>query len=185
MMSGGWGVEAAALLAGLVVATVMTPAGVSGAVRLLPFHVSVLGTPSPAGTPTNLLYKVVPTLGGLWRYWQQGQRVGSVIRVELLPDRRPFQAVVALVLVPTGLWLLLGHTRSPSAPQITLPTGVLVTLAAGIGCVGGIRRRASALRAGGRAKMPPTSSETIGYANGSTPVLAQPEKPVPNGPCAG
>ena len=41
--------------------------------RLLQFQVSAMGTPSPAGTPTNLLYIVVPTLGGLWRYWQQRQ----------------------------------------------------------------------------------------------------------------
>jgi hypothetical protein len=30
-------------------------------VLLLPFQVSVLGTPSPAVTPTNLLYNVVAT----------------------------------------------------------------------------------------------------------------------------
>jgi hypothetical protein len=34
------------------------PAGVSGAVLLLPLQVSVLGVPSPAVTPTNLLFKV-------------------------------------------------------------------------------------------------------------------------------
>ena len=38
-----------------------TPVGISGAVLLLPFQVSVLGTPSPAVTPTNLLYNVVST----------------------------------------------------------------------------------------------------------------------------
>lgn len=138
-----------------MVATVTTPAGVSGAVLLLPFQVSVLGTPSPAVTPTNLLYNVVATPGGLWRYWQQGQRggslllplvsgtlpgvvVGSVIRVELLPAPRPFEAVVGLVLVPMGVWLLLAHTRSLSVEPLALPTGVVVALAAGVGCVGGI-----------------------------------------------
>jgi hypothetical protein len=42
---------------------VTTPAGVSGAVLLLPFQVSVLGTPSPSVTPTNLLYNVVASPG--------------------------------------------------------------------------------------------------------------------------
>jgi uncharacterized protein len=37
-------------------------------VLLLPFQVSVLGTPSPAVTPTNLLYNVVstPVAGVRW-----------------------------------------------------------------------------------------------------------------------
>jgi hypothetical protein len=50
----GW-TEAVALTAAFAVSTVATPAGISGAVLLLPFQVSVLGTPSPAVTPTNLL----------------------------------------------------------------------------------------------------------------------------------
>jgi len=55
------------------IAAVTTPAGVSGAVLLLPFQVSVLGTPSPSVTPTNLLYNVIATPGALFRYWRQGQ----------------------------------------------------------------------------------------------------------------
>jgi uncharacterized protein len=91
-----------ALAAACLIALIATPAGISGAVLLLPFQVSVLGTPSPAVTPTNLLYNVVATPGALYRYWRQGQAggrlamviiagtlpgvvAGSVIRVELLP----------------------------------------------------------------------------------------------------
>lgn len=37
-------------------ATLTTPVGVSGAVFLVPFQISVLHTPSPSVTPTNLLY---------------------------------------------------------------------------------------------------------------------------------
>jgi uncharacterized membrane protein YfcA len=65
-----------AFVAALIIATVTSPAGVSGAVLLLPFQVSVLGTPSPAVTPTNLLYNVVATPGALYRYWRQGQTGG-------------------------------------------------------------------------------------------------------------
>ena len=47
VISGTW-VEVTALVAAFVIAVVTTPAGVSGAVLLLPFQVSVLHTPSPA-----------------------------------------------------------------------------------------------------------------------------------------
>src|SRR6202451_675675 len=101
MLGTGW-TEIVALAAAYAIAVLATPAGVSGAVLLLPFQVSVLGTPSPAVTPTNLLYNVIATPGALFRYWRQGQAggrlavlliagtlpgviAGSVIRVELLP----------------------------------------------------------------------------------------------------
>src|ERR1700726_4772806 len=120
MLSDPW-IYPVAFVAALVIATVASPAGVSGAVLLLPFQVSVLGTPSPAVTPTNLLYNVVATPGALYRYWRQGQTgghlavvliagtlpgvvAGSVIRVKLLPGPRVFDLVVAAVLLPLGLW---------------------------------------------------------------------------------
>src|SRR5579863_4620241 len=123
MLEPGWS-EAAALAAAGVIAVVATPAGVSGAVLLLPFQVGVLGTPSPAVTPTNLLYNVVAAPGALYRYWRQGQTggrlalvliagtlpgvvAGSVIRVEWLPGAQAFDLVVAAVLVPLGTWLAL------------------------------------------------------------------------------
>src|SRR5581483_9212989 len=104
-----------------------TPAGISGAVLLLPFQVGVLGTPSPAVTPTNLLFNVVATPGALYRYWRQGQTggtltgwllagtvpgvvAGSVVRVELLPGPRAFDAVIAIVLVPLGTHLVIRRT---------------------------------------------------------------------------
>jgi hypothetical protein len=154
---GGWtGVVAAG--AAFVVAVLATPAGVSGAVLLLPFQVSVLGTPSPAVTPTNLLYNVVATPGALYRYWRQGQSggrlavvliagtlpgvvAGSVIRVRLLPGPRVFDVVVAAVLVPLGIWLALTRPPGPrraDRPARSVPVPVLVALAALVGCVGGI-----------------------------------------------
>ena len=119
MLGTGW-TEAVALAAAFLIAVLATPAGISGAVLLLPFQVSVLGTPSPAVTPTNLLYNVVATPGALYRYWRQGQTgggsaglliagtlpgvvAGSVIRVELLPSPRVFDLVVAAVLLPLGM----------------------------------------------------------------------------------
>jgi uncharacterized protein len=146
------------LAAAYVVAVLATPAGISGAVLLLPFQVSVLGTPSPAVTPTNLLYNVVATPGALYRYWRQGQTggrlalvliagtlpgviAGSVIRVELLPGPRVFDLVVAAVLAPLGIWLALtrpARPQHPDRPARLVPVPVLVILAAAVGCVGGI-----------------------------------------------
>ena len=70
MLGPDWTVVVA-LAAAFTIAVLATPAGISGAVLLLPFQVSVLGTPSPAVTPTNLLYNVVATPGALYRYWQK------------------------------------------------------------------------------------------------------------------
>jgi uncharacterized membrane protein YfcA len=147
-----------ALAAAFAIAVLATPAGISGAVLLLPFQVSVLGTPSPAVTPTNLLYNVVATPGALYGYWRQGQTggrlalvliagtlpgviAGSVIRVEVLPGARVFDLVVAAVLLPLGIWLALtlpiradGEAKKARA----VPLLVLILLAAAVGCVGGI-----------------------------------------------
>jgi uncharacterized protein len=153
----GW-TEVVALVAAYVVAVLATPAGISGAVLLLPFQISVLGTPSPAVTPTNLLYNVVATPGALYRYWRQQQTggrlaliliagtlpgviAGSVIRVELLPGPRVFDLVVAAVLMPLGSWLTLtrpSHPQGPGRPARLIPVPVLVILAGAVGCVGGI-----------------------------------------------
>jgi len=84
------------------VAAISTPAGVSGAVFLLPVRVSVLHVPNPALTPTNLLYNVLATPGALLRFAQAGRLrtpltralllgsvpgvvVGSIIRVDCCP----------------------------------------------------------------------------------------------------
>jgi hypothetical protein len=48
-----------------------TPAGVSGAVLLLPIQLSILHVPSPAVTPTNLLFNVAAVPGGLLRFWHE------------------------------------------------------------------------------------------------------------------
>jgi uncharacterized membrane protein YfcA len=156
VLGAGW-TEAVALVAAYAIAVLATPAGVSGAVLLLPFQVSVLGTPSPAVTPTNLLYNVVATPGALYRYWRQGQAsgrlsltliagtlpgvvAGSVIRVELLPSPHLFDFVVAAVLLPLGAWLALTRPApaESSARQVRIAPLYVLLLALVVGCVGGI-----------------------------------------------
>jgi len=146
VLAGVW-VEVVALVAAFVIAVVTTPAGVSGAVLLLPFQVSVLGTPSPSVTPTNLLYNVVACPGAMWRYWRQGQTggsltwlllagtlpgviAGSAIRVFVLPGPVVFDFVVAAVLIPLGAWLALTQvTPAHTTRQSRLPRLVIGLLA--------------------------------------------------------
>src|SRR5579859_5608742 len=144
-MLGAW-TEPAAAAAAFAVSVVATPAGISGAVLLLPFQVSVLGTPSPAVTPTNLLYNVVATPGALYRYRQQHQTgghlalilitgtlpgviAGSVIRVELVPGPRVFDLLVAALLLPLGIWLAASRpARDQARPVRQIPAPVLIGL---------------------------------------------------------
>ena len=145
-------------MAAYAAAVLTTPAGISGAVLLLPFQVSVLDTPSLAATPTNLLYNVVATPGALYRYWRQQQTggrlalvliagtlpgviAGAVIRVELLPGPRLFDLVIAAVSLPLGAWLALTRPAPPEDPKRQarpIPVPALVALAAAVGCAGGI-----------------------------------------------
>jgi hypothetical protein len=154
VLSGIW-VEVVALVAAFAIAVITTLAGVSGAVLLLPFQVSVLGTPSPSVTPTNLLYNVVASPGAIWRY-RHGQTggaltlvlvagtlpgivAGSVIRVYLLPGPVVFDFVVAAVLIPLGGLLALTQAApASSARPARLPRVVIGFIAAVAGCVGGI-----------------------------------------------
>lgn len=151
-----WQWPVGALLAfGLALLT--TPAGVSGAVLLLPIQVSVLGVASPAVSPTNLLYNVLSTPGALMRFAREkrmrspltallvagtlpGVALGAVVRVQYLSDSRDFMFVAACVLLPLGLWLILGSQRIPRAqPAPTRRLSVsLWTLALVVGVVGGI-----------------------------------------------
>lgn len=99
-------------LCAFLLALITTPAGVSGAVLLLPIQLSVLHVPSPAVTPTNLLFNVAAVPGGLLRFWHErrlsttltwvlvagtlpGVVAGAVIRVELLSGARTFTLIAA------------------------------------------------------------------------------------------
>ena len=140
--------------AGLAIAVVTAPVGVSGAVFLLPVQLSVLHVPNPAVTPTNLLYNVIAGPGALARYRKNGQLtgplarrlltgtipgviVGATVRVLVLPGARPFRIVAGVVLVMIGAWLLKRVLRPPSAIR-PLTDRALLALSFGVGVVGGI-----------------------------------------------
>lgn len=144
-------------VAGLLIAALTTPVGVSGAVFLLPVQLSVLAVPNPAVTPTNLLFNVVSGPGALLRYGRRGALtgpltrlmlagtlpgvvLGAVIRVYAVPGPRAFRFIVAALLLPLGAWLCARTVTSPrSTPAQPAPsprTVTVLSLAAGV--VGGI-----------------------------------------------
>jgi uncharacterized membrane protein YfcA len=143
-----WDSEGLGALIAFAVATITTPAGVSGAVFLIPVQVSILGVPNPALTPTNLLYNVIATPGAMLGYrgfdrqlvrllavgTVPGMIVGAILRVTVLDGPREFFGVIALVLLPLGVWLLLDRParRRPARD------GRIVALALAVGLIGGV-----------------------------------------------
>jgi uncharacterized membrane protein YfcA len=147
----------AALGAGIAfcIAVFTTPVGVSGAVFLVPVQLSVLHAPSPAVTPTNLLYNLVAIPGALIQFHREqrlaspltrllvlgtlpGVVAGAVIRVELLDRADAFLLVVAAVLVPLGAWLALASPPHAAGPPDRKRRRLILLLALGAGTVGGI-----------------------------------------------
>ena len=147
-----------ALLGALIafaIATLTTPVGVSGAVFLVPVQVSLLGTPSAAVTPTNLLYNLVAIPGALLRFRREGRLggpltrllilgslpgmvAGAAIRAELLRGPEAFLATIAAVLVPLGAWLALAAPVAPAGPPTPARSRAILALALGVGLVGGV-----------------------------------------------
>ncbi|MER7980502.1 sulfite exporter TauE/SafE family protein [Streptomyces sp. NPDC095817] len=156
-----WSTGLLGFAAGLLISVTTAPVGVSGAAFLLPIQVSVLEVPSPAVTPTNLLYNVVAGPGALVRHWRAGLLrgplsrhliagtvpgvvIGAVIRVFAVPGRHFFRLFVAALLLPLGLWLWLrtlrptpSSTRDQFSPHITTSLALAVGVAGGIYGIGG------------------------------------------------
>lgn len=142
-------------LAGLLIAALTAPVGVSGAVFLLPIQLDLLHVADPAVTPTNLLYNIISGPGALWRYRRAGHLtgwltrtllagtvpgvvIGATIRVHLVPGPTAFRLIAAVVLLSIGLWLiersLVRRERAHAVPSSTQMTG----LAFAVGIIGGI-----------------------------------------------
>ena len=90
-------------------------AGISGAFLLLPFQMSYLGFVSPAVSPTNLVFNIVAIPSGIYRFFREkrlvwplvwtvilgtlpGVFLGGFIRLQYLPDPKPFKLFAGLVL---------------------------------------------------------------------------------------
>ena len=97
--------------------------GISGAFLLLPFQMSILNYTGPSVSATNLVYNLVATPGGVYRYLREGRMVwplvwvivagtlpgiviGYYLRVRYLPEPRDFKLFVGLVLLYIGYRVL-------------------------------------------------------------------------------
>jgi uncharacterized membrane protein YfcA len=126
------------LFVAFAVSALTAPASVSGAFLLLPFQISVLGFASPAVSPTNLIYNVVATPGGVYRYVREGRVVwplawlvalgalpgvfvGAILRVTYFSDPRAFKVFVGLVLLYLGTRLIYGALRCSAREDPTGP----------------------------------------------------------------
>lgn len=143
-------------LVGFCIASVTTPAGVSGAFLLLPFQVSVLDFTAPGVTSTNLLYNVISTPGGIFRYRRQGDfdwhlvrtiasgavpgvAGGAVLRVTVFEDPAVFKAFVGFALLALAVGLFARSFRnSPLEHAESFAGGRVMLLAAVAGTIGGI-----------------------------------------------
>lgn len=146
------------VLVGFVIAMCTTPAGVSGAFLLMPFQLSVLGYTAPGVTPTNLLFNVISTPGGIARFFKQGDVdlelvrwviqgavpgvvIGAILRASVFAGPAIFKMFVGLVLLGLGVNLFIqarrdwGRGARASRPPRPLSISIL---GAGAGVIGGI-----------------------------------------------
>jgi uncharacterized membrane protein YfcA len=110
-------------LVALVVSTLTSMGGISGAFLLLPFQVSVLGFDTPAVSATNFVYNIVAIPSGVYRYMKEGRMawpltwivivgtlpgvlIGYYLRVQYLPNPKAFKFFVGCVLLYIGARLL-------------------------------------------------------------------------------
>ena len=146
-------------LVAFVFAAVCAPVGISGAFILLPFQVSVLGFTSPSVTPTNLLYNIVATPGGVIGYGTKrkldwgllrltlvgtvpGVIAGAFLRTQFLADPERFRAFAGAVLLGLGLKLAWEVARKGSSREDPVPSrepaAAIISVALAVGIVGGI-----------------------------------------------
>ncbi|MFE9245987.1 sulfite exporter TauE/SafE family protein [Nocardiopsis sp. NPDC006938] len=154
-----------AALAGLCVAALTTPVGVSGAVLLLPVQIGVLGLHGPAVSATNLLYNVVSTPFGLGRLARSAHGAGigplvaagaavpcavagAAVRVTWLADPALFRGLLAVLMLGMGARLLVtrarprpgtgspGHRHGGGLP-LAAAAGTCALLGAAVGIGGG------------------------------------------------
>lgn len=115
-------------LVALLVSSITSSAGVSGAFLLLPFQMSVLHYTSPSVSPTNLIFNIVAIPGGLYRFIKEGRMawpltwviivgtlpgvfLGSWVRIFYLPDPKAFKLFVGIVLLYLGARLVFEFTE--------------------------------------------------------------------------
>jgi uncharacterized protein len=129
-------------LVALVVSTLTSMGGVSGAFLLLPFQVSLLNFTTPAVSATNFVYNIVAIPSGVYRYLKEGRMawpltwivivgtlpgvlLGYYLRVLYLPNPKAFKLFVGCVLLYIGgrlLYELSAHSQKGKTEMKALET---------------------------------------------------------------
>lgn len=111
------------VIVGFIISFFTSMGGVAGAFLLLPFQVSMLGFTSPSVSATNLVFNILATPGGIYRYIREGRMawplawiiiggtipgilIGVFIRINCLPDPGNFKIFIGFVLLYLGIRLL-------------------------------------------------------------------------------
>jgi len=114
------------------IAFISSLGGLSGSVLLLPFQMSVLGFTTPAVSPTNLVFNIVSTPGGIYVYLKEkrllwplvwilclgsvpGMAIGGLIRIYLLPDNQAFKLFAGFLLLFIAMRLIQDSMRERAA----------------------------------------------------------------------
>jgi uncharacterized membrane protein YfcA len=122
-------------LAAFVVSFFTSMAGISGAVLLLPFQVSVLGFATPAVSSTNLVFNIVAIPSGVYRYFREGRLIwpltliivagtapgvvlGGLVRLRWMPEPARFKAFAGLVLLYIGARLFFDLRAAPKTEMM-------------------------------------------------------------------
>lgn len=155
------GIEISAFVpfvAGAVISFFTSMVGVSGAFLLVPFQMSVLGITSPAVSATNLVFNLVATPGGIWRFARAGRLDGRLsamvatgtlpglfggwwLRTHWLADSGDFSVFVGCVLALLAAQLLLARRPAGSAaagPHGRTRTPAVLALGLAVGVLGGV-----------------------------------------------
>ena len=122
------------LLVSFGISSLTSTGGVSGAFILLPFQISVLGFTGPAVSATNLLFNIVATPSGVYRYSREKRMVwplaraivvatipglflGVIVRIKYLPNPGTFKLFAACVLAYLAYRLLKDVIRPAVQPD--------------------------------------------------------------------
>lgn len=124
----------------LVISTITSTGGVSGAFLLLPIQISLLGFNTPAVSATNHLFNIIATPGGVLRFIREGRMVlpltyivilgtlpgvvlGVFARIHYLKNPGDFIVFAGFVLLLIGIKMLsdqLKNSKGNSQPKIDL-----------------------------------------------------------------
>jgi uncharacterized membrane protein YfcA len=124
-------------LVALVLSFFTSMGGISGALLLLPFQMSVLHFTSPSVSATNFVFNIVAIPSGVYRFIKEGRMawpltnvviigtlpgvfIGYYLRVNYLPDPKTFKFFVGCVLLYIGIRLLYELTGKASVGKVKM-----------------------------------------------------------------